>query len=239
MVRGVVLRGIVAFVLWLLFGAYVIGCGTDEDQAQSPWLVRPLRVPHDMGPAPSSPAKTLRALEWAFNNKALEGYRRLLAADVRFFCSAIDSAGNPWRGTPWTREDELLFATHFFVGGGSVPPATTVRMSLDRNFFVFADPSYPWDPDGRWHTNVRTTLTLLATQDGGSSIVVQGHANFFLVRGDSALIPEDLRLRGTGPDSTTWYLRRWDDETDQGGAPTLRAQPSSSYTVCRLKSLYR
>jgi hypothetical protein len=218
-----VLRGIPAIALWWLFGAHVIGCGTDD-------VTRPT-ASQEPGPRPDSPANVLRTLEWAFNHRALEPYRRILAADFRFYCSPIDSAGEPWRGTPWTREDEVIFATHLFVGGGVVEPDTSIQMTLDRNFLVYPDPWYPSDSTGRWHKNVRSTLTLLA--DGGA-IEITGHANFYMVRGDSASIPEEL---GVSPDSTVWYLRRWDDET--GESPTLRALPASMFTVCGLKVLYR
>lgn len=194
------LRGAVGLALWLLFGAYVIGCGSGR-------VVQPSAGLQDPGPAPNSPANALRLLEWVYDNQAVDPYRRLLAGDFRLVCSATDSAGSQWRGTPWTRADELTFATWLFTD-------RSLRLTLDRNFFVFPDPNFAdSDPDGRWHKSIRSTVTLVIGHKGGSSTEIQGHTTFSLVRGDLAVIPADLSQRGIGPDSTRWYLRRWEDET--------------------------
>jgi hypothetical protein len=185
-------------------------------------------------PVPSSAPNLLRLFEWCYNNQAIAEYREIFSDDYRFFFSPTDSSGGEWRGTPWTREDELISATQLFVGGSATePPASSIRLSLDKNFFVFPDPNYTaWDPEGRWHKNIRTTVTLVITTEGGSSTEIQGHANFYMIRGDSAVIPEELRLRGFGPDPLRWYIRRWDDETAQEGiAQTVgqaRARPLSA-----------
>jgi len=219
--------------LWLLIGAGVIGCGNDH-------VVQPAGL-QDLGPAPDSPANAVRLLEWIYNHKSIESYRRLLADDFRSSCSPTDSSGTQSRGTPWTRGDELTFATHLFIGGGALEPPVSIRVAYDRNFFVSPDPNdLSWDASGRWHRSIRSALAVsIRTADGGA-IEITGHANFFLVRGDSAVIPEELKLMGLGPDSTRWYLRRWDDETEpSGGAPVRAAQPSSPFTWCGLKSIYR
>jgi len=170
-------------------------------------------------PVPSSAPNLLRLFEWCYNNQAIAEYREIFSDDYRFFFSPTDSSGGEWRGTPWTREDELISATQLFVGGSATePPASSIRLSLDKNFFVFPDPNYTaWDRDGRWHKNIRTTVTLVISTEGGSSTEIQGHANFYMIRGDSAVIPEELKLRGFGPDTLRWYIRRWDDETAQEG----------------------
>lgn len=178
-------------------------------------------------PVPSSAPNLLRLLEWCYNNQAIAEYRELFADDYRFIFSPIDSSGAEYTGTPWTREDELISATHLFVGGSADrPPATSIRLTLDKNFFVYADPSFPWDPRGRWHTNIRTQVLINIQTDDGSRIDISGAAQFYMVRGDSALIPEELRLRGFAPDSNRWYIRRWDDETAQPEAGPLAAGPA-------------
>lgn len=169
-------------------------------------------------PTPTSSIQLLRLFEWCYNNQAIAEYREIFTDDYRFFFSPTDSSGSAWRGTPWTREDELISATQLFVGGSATePPASSIRLNLDKNFFVFPDNNYPWDPDGRWHQNIRTTVTLVITTEGGSSTEIQGHANFYTIRGDSAVIPPELTNRGFGRDSLRWYIRRWDDETAQEG----------------------
>jgi len=178
-------------------------------------------------PVPNSASGVLRLFEWCWNNKAIAEYREIFTDDYRFFFSPLDSAGAEWRGTPYTREDELISATNLFVGGSATEPAArSIRLSLDRNFFVYPDPNYTgWDLLGRWHKNIRTTVTLLIETADESSIEITGHANFYMIRGDSALIPEELRLRGFGPDSNRWYIRRWDDETAQPEGPLLAGAP--------------
>jgi hypothetical protein len=182
-------------------------------------------------PVPSSAPNLLRLFEWCYNNQAIAEYREIFTDDYRFFFSPVDSAGAEWRGTPYTREDEMISATNLFVGGSATePPATSIRLSLDRNFFVYPDPDYTdWDPTGIWHKNIRTTVTLVINTDDGASTEITGHANFYMVRGDSAVIPEELRLRGFGPDPNRWYIRRWNDETAQeGGLMAAQWRPSAA-----------
>ncbi|MEK7331618.1 MAG: hypothetical protein AAB113_12555 [Candidatus Eisenbacteria bacterium] len=166
-------------------------------------------------PVPSSASNLLRLFEWCYNNKAIAEYREIFTDDYRFFFSPLDSAGAPYRGERWTREDELIYATQLFVGGSADQlAASSIRLALDKNFFVYPDPNYAqWDVRGRWHKNIRTHVFLNIQTADGNSLEISGAANFYMVRGDSAVIPEELRLRGFGPDSNRWYIRRWDDET--------------------------
>ena len=179
-------------------------------------------------PVPSSAPGVLRLFEWCYNQQAIAEYREIFTDDYRFLFSPLDSSGAEWRGTPWTREDEVISTTALFVGGSATEPAaTSIRLSLDRNFFVYPDPAYTlWDPVGRWHKHIQTTVTLLIGTDDGSSFEITGSASFYMVRGDSAVIPEELRLRGFGPDSNRWYIRRWEDETAQPDNAALLAAPA-------------
>ncbi len=234
------------------------GCsktGTGFDFAR---FLRPWEAPPNPAPTPDSPAAALRLFEWSYNNKSLARYLELFARDYRFFFSPLDSAGAMYRDTAWVRDDELISTTHLFVGGSAdQPPASSIRLVLDRNFFVAPDPrSISWDPQGRWHKNIRTQIVLNIQTTDGSAIDISGAADFYLVRGDSAVIPADLVARGFRPDSTRWWIGRWDDETAQaeptpdrsrggegtdvaGRPPVLAAQPSSSKTWGRVKVLYR
>jgi hypothetical protein len=194
-------------------------------------------------------------------------YGEVLSEDFYWLCSSADSAGAEWRDTRWTRVDELIFARNLFLGGNaSQPAASSINLRFDPNFFVSPDPDYaffpepnrtvPRDPLGRWHKNIRTTVNLRIGTEDGASFEILGHANFFVVRGDSANIPEELKLLGSKPDSTRWYIRRWDDETGSSGGLSgdlrsravtaiarrpgaLRAQPSRNATWCALKAAYR
>ena len=179
-------------------------------------------------PVPNSSSNLLRLFEWCYNNKAIAEYREIFTADYRFLFSPLDSAGADYRGTPWTREDELISTTQLFVGGSAdQPAASSIRLTLDRNFYVYADPEFAqWDPLGRWHTNIRTQVVLNIQTGDGNAIDISGAANFFMVRGDSATIPDELLALGFGRDSTRWYIRKWVDETAQDVGGGLAARPT-------------
>lgn len=239
----------------LVLGLGGVGCLETDSRFG---LARSLRPPGPLqSPAPSatSPTAALRLLEWSYNNRSLTHLGELYSGDFRLFCSATDSAGAQWRGTPWTREDELISASHLFLGGNADQPAARrIALAFDRNLFVYPDPSFTAsDPAGRWHKSIRTIADLRIVFEDGGVFEIVGHVSFYLVRGDSAVIPEDLRRRGVGPDSSRWYLRRWDDDTGGGAsgaprpsaiaatrrAPLLDAQPSRGTSWCGLKAQYR
>jgi hypothetical protein len=159
-------------------------------------------------PIPDSPSNVLRLLEWCYENRATFEYRELFDNDYRFVFGQLDPDGFAYRDNPWTREDELQSTTHLFLGGeANQPAATSITILLDRNFRVTADPNRP----GRAHKLIRTSVTLKVVTDQQRDVT--GFANFFLVRGDSATIPEELRQRGFLPDSNRWYILRHEDDT--------------------------
>lgn len=131
--------------------------------------------------------------------------RELLTDDFRFICSLGDSAG-----------------------GSSSLPASITRLTLDKNFFVVPDPTHiSSDPTGRWYRTIRTQVLLQIESADGHAIEISSAAIFYFVRGDLALIPDELKQRGFGPDSSRWYIRRWEDETDcrTWGAPARAGAP--------------
>jgi hypothetical protein len=167
-------------------------------------------------PAPTSAPNVLRLFEWCYNNKAIAEYREIFTDDYRFIFNPQDSAGAEYRGTPWTREDEMISTTQLFVGGGVESPASTIQLNLDKSFFVQPDRLLaPWDVVGRWHKTITTQVLLNIRTSDGSAIDISGAAVFYFIRGDSAVIPEELQNRGFGRDSTRWYIRRWEDQTVQ------------------------
>lgn len=249
----------------LLLGLGGTGCSKTSGGIDLTRVIHPRWPLPSPGPVPNSPANVLRLLEWCYNNRSPAPCRELFTEDFRWLCSPLDSTGAAWRDPPWTRDDELISTTHLFVGGSvDQPPASIIRLLFDRSFFVHPDPFFTHfpdntlrDPSGVWHKSIRTTVTLQIGTDDGNWFEIRGHAAFYFVRGDSALIPEELRLRGFGPDPGRWYIRRWDDETlqDEGLAHTrpqaqgaaavatqhavLDPQPVKNATWCRLKALYR
>jgi len=199
-----------AFALALLAIPGVYGCfdpfhpliGSDTGVSEPP-------------PVPDSPQNALRLLEWSYNHKAIDEYRELFTADYRFAFAALDTNGNAYRGDTWTRDDELESTRKLFEGGDATQPAASIiTLVLDRNFRVQND-TRPgkYDPDRRKTITTQVNLTIQTVD--GTATNVNGKATFFLVRGDSADIPEDL---GLAPDPNRWYIERWEDQTF---APTI------------------
>jgi hypothetical protein len=212
---------------------------------------RAVRPPDPVEPAPqpNSASGALRLLEWAYNNRNCEVLRELFTEDFVFRFSSRDSAGADYRTSPWTLVEEFISTCHLFDGGSAEAPASSITLLFDRNLTVLPDPRYlASDPVGRWHKTIATQVLLNIRTTDGSTADISGQAIFYFVRGDSALIPEELRNRGWGPDSTRWWIQRWDDETVQdsggglatagSGAPLLRGLPSRQATWGGIKVLY-
>jgi len=161
-------------------------------------------------PTPNSPSNTLLLFKWAYENRSFAEYRELFTADYRFAFAALDTNGNAYRDQPWTRDDELESSRKLFEGGdASQPAASLITLVLDRSFRVQND-TRPgkYDPERRKTITTQVNLTIQTVD--GTATNVNGKATFFLVRGDSADIPEDI---GLGPDPNRWYIERWEDQT--------------------------
>lgn len=219
--RALARRTVCAGLLLLSFVPLVSGCFNPFD-------------PRERGagistppPVPDSPTNVLRLLEWAYNNRAIAEYREIFTADYRFAFSALDPYGDAYIGDIWTREDELASATHLFQGGNPTEPAaTSITLVLDRNFKVRNDPRP--NKDDRMHKSIHTSVVLTIVDPTPKETQVTGFATFYLARGDVASIPDELKVKGFGPDSTRWYIERWEDDTatnQTGGGGRALAAP--------------
>jgi hypothetical protein len=194
--------------------------------------------PGEPAPNPNTPANVVRLLEWCWNHRDTQKYGELFTEDYRFVFAMPDSAGNAYRDVPFGRLDELAAASALFDGSDAHLAAIEIVLDFDQTLVALPD-----DRPGRnptWHRTVRTRVDLKATIDrGGGPEVweVHGYAKFYTVRGDSAQIPPDLAARGFGPDSTRWWIDRWEDETLPEGA--LRANPTQSRSWGGLKAMFR
>jgi len=204
-------------------------------------------------PVPSSPANAVRLLEWCYNNQDITLYSQLLTADYEFVFALADSAGNAFRDRVIRRDDDIDSATNLFVGGGDRPPASRITCSFDRTLIALADGRPGKDP--RWHKSVFTEVSLsvlISEGESQSSLEVQGKARFFLVRGDSARIPDVLQQQGFRSDSLRWWIERWEDETlpslvfdpgtvrvrQVGAEPAATRNPLQVLTLGGLKALF-
>jgi hypothetical protein len=173
-------------------------------------------------PSPTNPQGVVRLFKWCWENRDITLYREIFTDDYRFAFAITDSSGTPYRGNPWTREDELISATNLFVGGSaSEPAASSISLIFDGD--LKAENDFRQGKAPRWHQQIQiANLTLTINKSDGSAVRVTGGALFYLVRGDSAVIPQELVERGFGADSTRWYIERWEDQTNVGtGAASI------------------
>src|SRR5262249_36334139 len=125
-------------------GVAVPGCFESDGGLDVSRLIKP-RVP-----AADSPAAAARILQRIYNRRAIDPYRAIFTGDFEFHFSPTDSAGVPYRDVPWNRNDELVSATHLFGGGGAQPPASSIHLILDKDFFVEPATTVS-DPEGAWN----------------------------------------------------------------------------------------
>jgi hypothetical protein len=203
MIRRIAGAGLVVLLL-----ASVSGCFNPFDP-----LIAPNTGIYVPPPTPNSPQNVIRLFEWCWKNRDITVYEEIFTDDYRFILALGDSAGNLGRDEPVTREMELKIARNLFVGGGSAAPATSITLVLDPTLRALPDSRPGKNP--KWHKEIVTSVDLSIKTEDGVEYRIQGNARFFVVRGDSAMIPSEL---GVVSDSTRWYIDQWRDETLQGAA---------------------
>ena len=87
-------------------------------ESSAPWGPSPAV---STSPGNSTPELTIRSVEWSWNHRRVDAYRVLFAEDYRFAFSTLDRYG----GDVWIRDDEMIFAQHFFVEGTPAEPLPT------------------------------------------------------------------------------------------------------------------
>jgi hypothetical protein len=187
-------------------------------------------------PAADSPEGVVRLFEWSWNNMDLVRYQEVFTEDFQFVFAPGVSAGSAYSDDPFGRDDMLACARHLFVGGGDLPPAASIVLVMDAVLHPVDDTRPGKDP--RWHKVVATSVNLTIDTVEDSRYFVTGNATFYVVRGDSAAIPPDL---GFEPDSTRWYVERWEDYTLSDGVALSVAstQPARATTWGSILALYR
>jgi hypothetical protein len=175
----------------------------------------------DPPPNPTRPDQIIRLFEWCWDHRSINDYEEVFTDDFLFAFASTDSAGRAFQGAVLTRTDEIETARHLFVGGGTSPPANSVSLQLDQNLFALQD-TRPGKKDTTYHREIITSVVLRIDTDE-DNFQVTGDARFFVVRGDSALIPQDLQDRGFRPDKDRWYIERWEDETQGSGGGIANA----------------
>jgi hypothetical protein len=233
--RSAIFPAILAVALALA----IPGCSVEHRvTGPLPWATQP--------PTPNSPQTAIRLFEWGWDHRDLGAFENLLTADFRFVFALADSAGNQFRDHPFGREEMLGCLRHVFVGGGMASPATSISLTLDPELRALPDSRA--GKNGTWHKEILTSVDLTIMTEGGTEYRIVGDARFFVVRGDSAIIPADLVAEGGRPDSARWYLEQWNDETMKdatalaagavGPGDLLAPQPSGTFTWGDILALY-
>ena len=224
-----------------------LGCSNSSTSWNKRFGIPPATAP---APPPDSPTNTVQLFKWCWENRDIAHYREILSADFTFGCPVTDSLGISYPDNSWTREDEVASSTHLFAGSNaSEPPASNISLIFDGN--LTAQPDFRAGKNPEWHQQVQVSnLTLTIMRSDGSGLRVTGAAQFYLVRGDSAMIPQELIDIGFKPDPGRWFIERWEDQTNNGGvAASVPARdagatpamplPAHTATWCNIKSLYR
>jgi hypothetical protein len=178
-------------------------------------------------PSPNSPEGVIRLFVWCWNHRNYDEYKELFTDDFRFQFALGDTAGNQFRDQPVDREEELNIAKNIFVGGGTSgePPATRIVMEIDPVLNAQQD-----SRDGKgnitYRREISTNINLEITTDQ-QTYRVTGQARFFVVRGDSAVVPPEL-VPTLGHDSNRWFIERYDDETYSGAPAAVLALARTS-----------
>jgi hypothetical protein len=184
----------------------------------------------------NTPEATVRRLLSSFSRLDADWYVKDMTENYLFVFAAQDSAGNPYRGIV-TREDEFTIGLRMFeTGTAEHPPLRRASVRLHRPLASLPDPRSGKDPEV--HRLVRATFELEA-DNGQEAFRVFGASLFFLVRGDSAIIPPGAVAAGARPASSRWWIERWEDEGVAGPAPLARDPlPARDLTIGALKRLY-
>ena len=183
--------------------------GTGEAQAEKP-------------PLANSPQGALQLLRWCWVNRTIAEYGDLFTDDFRFAFSDAEAADF----APVLRFDELEIAKHLLVDGSATEPRVK-RIDLEFSSTLVPIPDQRPGKIAPWHKQITTGVVLRAYLD---DVIwdIHGDVTFFLVRADSARIPQELLDLGRSPKDPRWYIERWEDHTDsrQGNGTAVARLPA-------------
>ncbi len=185
------------------------------------------RAAPEPAPTPDSPQNVLRLLRWCWENRAYTEYQGIFTKDYRFAFSQTDSSGAAYQDWAMTRDEDLHAALNLFQGTpeSQKPPAQRIVLYFDPNLFAQID-GRPGKLDP-WHKVIRTSVNL-TIDNGTETWRVTGYGLYFVVRGDSANVSDDL-VPNLARDASRWYIERWEDQTGSaGGAAVQPATPEAA-----------
>ncbi len=163
-------------------------------------------------PTPNTAANALLLLEWSWDHRDTLRYGMLPTADFAYgWTAGEDSIANPLGPLPWTRDQELHFAGHLFVGGAHLgdPPAANVEFTFISAPIPTADSRPGRDPG--WHQEAVAEVGAKIRLTTGTAILISAPVRFFLVRGDSAELTPAMVASGMTASPDRWYLQGWNE----------------------------
>lgn len=166
-----------------------------------------------IAPSPITPQNAVKLFEWCWVNRGVEEYKELFTEDYVFISAGTDSAGNPSREIQARRDDEIQTAENMFIGSVERPPAASIRLNFDKSLIPLPDTRPGYSNQDSLFKTIRTSVDLKVEIGDGQTLEVTGNALFYLVRGDTAAIPAELKSRGFAKDKSRWWISRWEDET--------------------------
>ncbi|MGH7742463.1 MAG: PKD domain-containing protein, partial [Candidatus Eiseniibacteriota bacterium] len=170
-------------------------------------------------PVPGTPTDAIALLKWCWDNRDVARYHELFTDNFQYHFDAGNPAGMPYQNTPWTRADELISSSNLLLGGGtSRAPASSVTLTFTDGPTLLPGSAVRGYP---WHQQLEAQWTLDITCTDGTTIHGEGLSRWFMVRGDSAAIPQELKDRGFTADSSRWYVERWLEQ--ENTAPIVKA----------------
>lgn len=179
-------------------------------------------------PKPTSPRNVMKLFKWCWEQKNITTYEEIFTEDFVFAFAEADTEGNAFPGNVLDRGEELNTARHLFVGGAATePPANSITLEY-RSPLVPQNDSRPGKL-APWHLSFQTDVDLTIRADIVYRIVTK--AVFYVVRGDSARIPPEIRDRvlppGTDPAilRRRWFIERYEDTGPASGL-IARSAPS-------------
>jgi hypothetical protein len=168
----------------------------------------------ETAPVPDTPRHAVDLFRWTWGHKSLDRFRELFTDDLVFTAYYLDSA--LMADTTYTRGREAMIDSAAMVFG------SPVAIRLD---YLAIDPDADDDRPGKnpvWHRRINVRFNLSVTVPGvPGAYIAHPVEEFYVVRGDSALIPQELVDRGFGPDSGRWYISDWTDYTAVTAPPAL------------------
>ncbi len=208
-----------ASLLALAFAGFVAGCG-DDDGPTAP------EAPADTFTVATTPAAAAERLLETYEAQNLARYAGNLTTDFRFiFSSQADPDLVAEYGETWGADDETAAANHLFNGfvddQGQYQPAAVTVESAAPFIHVFVDSTH-LDSLAHYARVAIPRLLLEMTLEDDRGFNVDAPFNVFVVRGDAARLGP-----GQAPDSTLWYIRRFEDLSSALSRARLPATPSS------------